>query len=86
MKTTNNVRETDLVDIENYCNELSLISGLNVGTVRFVVLTNFANVATNNVSFADATSKIVSDIYNIIENECPVVSVNGCEKKQVLVS
>lgn len=86
MGTTSNVKETDLVDIDNYCNELSLISGLNVGAVRFVVLTNFASVYSNKVSFTDATSNIVDEIYRMVQESAPIRFTNTGIKKQVLIN
>lgn len=85
MGTTSKFKETDLVDIDSYCNELSIISGLNVGTVRFVVLTNFASVYSNKVSFTDATSKIVEEICTMIQEPTTVIPVNNGIKKQALL-
>ena len=87
MGTTYEVKETDLVDIENYCNELSTISGLSVPAVRVVVLNNFASVYSNKVSFTDATSNIVKEISAMIQVKSSCRPLNrSTVKKQVLVN
>ncbi len=75
MGNTCNVNETELVDIESYCNELSSITGLSVPLIRVVVITNFASVYSDKVSFPDATNNIVNEISAMIQ-------VNATKKKQ----
>lgn len=83
MGTTSSVNNTELIDIESYCNELSSISGLNIDTVQFVVLTNFASIYSNKVSFLDATDNIVREINSMVQRRYAQKKTRNI-KKQVL--
>lgn len=73
----------NIIDIESYCNELSQIAEINVDVIRFIVLRNFASVYSNNgVDFTDATSKIETEINEIIS----VKRVNDSQNKSLKVA
>ena len=62
----------NLIDIEFYCNELSKITGLNVDTVKLIVLVNFSKLYSpdgKEIDFTDATAGIESDITAVMSKQ-----------------
>lgn len=63
---------TNLIDVEGYCDELSKITKIDINSIRFIVLVNFANMyasSQNNLSFMETTENIESQIYDFLDRK-----------------
>lgn len=52
------MNQSNLVDIDNYCEELASITDLDLAYVRGVVLMNFCKTALGQITFLEATEQI----------------------------
>lgn len=60
----------NIIDIDGYCDELSQITNIDINSIRYIVLYNFASMygcSQNNLSFTEALDNIESQIYSILE-------------------
>lgn len=60
----------NIIDIDGYCDELSEITKIDVSSIKYIVLYNFASMygcSQNNISLPEALDNIESQICSILD-------------------
>ena len=59
----------NIIDIENYCNELNAITKINIEKIRAIVVGSFARIYTDEIDFSEAVEEIESNILTILNSK-----------------